>query len=102
MKTQDEQDEELKQVSNFKSKSEKLSWTRKQAKIKKIIEEKLKPIQDEILKLTLEKQPIMDEIDAIRSEMVKTCIHPKDYLEHKGDHIECKFCYNKIHVSRKQ
>ena len=42
--------------------------------------------------------PIMDEINALRSEMVKECVHPIDDLVYKETHIECKFCNGKIGV----
>lgn len=92
-------EEDLREVSGFKSKSEKLSWKRKQVKIQKIIDEKLNPIQEKILALNLKKQPIMDEIAKVRDAMVKTCIHPHEFLEHHDTYVECKFCYNKIKLS---
>ena len=38
----------------------------------------------------------MDEVDALRQEMVKECIHPYDSLVEKDNYIECKFCYKRL------
>lgn len=91
--------EDLKQISNFQDKNIILSWKRKMKKMTTLIES-LTPIQDKILALLEEKQPITDEIEVLRLEMVKSCIHPIDLLQHKGNYIECKFCNAKIVLNR--
>lgn len=94
-----QQVEDLRAVYNYRTKSEKLSWSRKEKKIREWIETELKPIEDEILELTKKKQPILDKINKKRQDMVKDCVHPRAYLTHCGTHIECGFCFNKIQVN---
>lgn len=92
-------EEDLNAVSKHYDKNERLSWKRKEKKMQSIIENKLQPIQDEMLKLIAKKQPIIDEIEKLRAVMVKECIHPKEHLVHKGNFVECKFCNRKLRVN---
>lgn len=96
--TQKEINEQLRKVYNFRNKSEKLSWIRKRKRIETLIES-LKPYEEEILKIIEQKQPIIDKINAIRQDMKKDCVHPRDHLVHKGSYILCKFCNNKIRIN---
>jgi small-conductance mechanosensitive channel len=93
------QKKQLEAVSNHRNKNEKLSFNRKIKKLEELVEA-VKPLEEEILKLFLQKQPLMDEISELRNEMVKECIHPLNYLIHKGDHILCKFCDAKISLPK--
>ena len=96
--TQDEI-EDLREVYNFRTKSEKLSWSRQEKQIQAWISEELEPLQQKILLYTKEKEPILDKINKKRQHMVKDCVHPRAYLTHCGTHIECGFCFSKIHVA---
>jgi ribosomal protein L16 Arg81 hydroxylase len=98
MLDEDEVAKEIKQVSAHADKNQRLAWRRKKARIDTLIE-RIQPLQDKKLEIILQMQPIMDEIEAVRQEMVKECIHPKDHLVHKGTHIECKFCKSKLKVN---
>lgn len=102
---------ELKAVTNVKDKNEKLSWTRRQKRVNSIVEEKLNPLSMELLRIQeefraridpmiAERIEIMDELEILRAQMVKECIHPLDHLIHKGTHIECKFCNVKLSKPR--
>ena len=91
---------ELQGVANFRDKNEKLAWMRKKKKIETIVESDIGPIEAELLKLTTQKQVYMDEVAAIRKEMVRECIHPSDYLIHYGIYIKCRFCEAKISIPK--
>lgn len=86
----------LEKVANNFTRSEKTSWNRKLNKMQKLIDEKLNPIEDQILELQSQKEAIFDEIQVLRNVMVLECVHPYDYLSVKDDYILCKFCYKKI------
>jgi hypothetical protein len=86
-------------IAGYSQNDEKLAWRRKKKKLEGLIEE-IKPIEEKILDLYEEKQPIMDKIAELRQLMVRECIHPKDYLVHKGTHVECKFCDKVIKLKR--
>ena len=59
----------------------------------------LKPIEQQILDLFQQKQPLMDKIAALRAQMVNECVHPKSYLVEKSDGtVYCKFCEKRIKV----
>lgn len=90
---------DIETVSKFADKNQRLAWKRKMNRMETLVE-RLQPFEEKILKLILEKQPIMDEIDEIRRAMILECVHPADYLVHKGTHIECKFCKNKIRLNK--
>ena len=95
--------------SNFE-KAEILAWKRKQKKMQELIDGKLEDIQSKILvsfdsnsnsilDLFLARQPILDEISDIRTEMVSTCIHPEEMLiEQDNDVILCKFCNKQLKI----
>lgn len=86
-------------IANNATRSEKVSWHRKMDNLVQLLAE-LTPIEDEILALIVEKKiPIMDKVQELRGVMVNECIHPLDYLEEKGDHVECKFCQTKIRMA---
>ena len=85
----------LESVANNATRSEKTSWNRKMDNMVKLIAV-LRPIEEQILELMADKMPIMDDIAALRAEMVKECVHPIDDLVYKETHIECKFCGKKV------
>lgn len=86
-------------ISNFKDKNEKLAWIRKRKKIEALVD-KLEPIEMTMLKYVNQKNAIMDEINSIRKEMVKDCIHPHDNLIHYENFILCKFCNSKLSIPK--
>ena len=98
--TEDQTKKELDQVAKFADNAEKLAWRRKLKKMESYIEDEARPLEDKILALYREKLPIMDKIEKLRQVMVDECIHPKEYLIHKGTHIECKFCGKSIKPKR--
>lgn len=92
---------DLTAVAGFADNAEKLAWRRKLKKMEDFLEE-LCPIEDEIIELYIKKQPIMDKVQKLRKEMAKECIHPKEYLVHRGTHVECKFCNKLIKPAKKK
>jgi small-conductance mechanosensitive channel len=82
-------------IANKPNRPEKVSWNRKLANLEKLYE-KIQPIEEQILDLIAQKQPIYDEMQEIREEMVNECIHPYDYLVINDDHVLCKFCNKKL------
>ena len=102
--TPEERDVRLKleSISNQSNKSEKVSWNRKMDNMVKLIA-KLRPIEEQILELTVQKQPIFDEIQELRNIMIQECIHPYENLVlHDDDTIECKFCLSKSVIVNKK
>ncbi len=87
-------------VSNFRDKNEKASWIRKKKNLESLVSD-ITPIEDSILRLTTEKNKIMDEINEIRKTMVVDCIHPQDYLVHYGTYIKCRFCETKVSIPKR-
>lgn len=85
----------LELVADTATRSEKVSWDRKMDNMVTLIA-KLRPIEDQILDLMAAKTPVIDEISALRREMVKECVHPYTHLVLKGDIAECKFCHKKF------
>ena len=86
-------------IVNHASKNERIAWNRKHAKLKKMIEDNISPIEDEILELTMKKQVFIDEAMAVRDILVKECVHSREFLVTKENYILCKFCNNKINVN---
>ena len=92
---------DLESVSNVASRSEKTSWNRKMNNMVKFLS-LLKPIEDSILELSAQKEPIFDEIQILREAMIKECTHPYEYLLHQEDHIICKFCNKKLGIPKRE
>ncbi len=93
-------EKDLKAVANVKSKNEKLSWSRKQKKIEEMVEE-LAPLDAELSRIQLARQERLDAIYALRHQMVKECIHPKNSLVHKDNFISCKFCNSRLSIPKR-
>lgn len=91
--------QKLEVVSNFANRSEKTSWNRKLDNMVKLMA-KLSPIEDEILEIIkTKKQPLLDQINKLRSTMVNECIHPIEQLVDHNNHIECKFCNRRFNIT---
>jgi len=94
---EDQAKKELDSITKFSDKNQRLAWRRKRNRMDDLLK-KMEPLNEEALKVILAKQPIMDEIEHVRQQMIKECVHPRDYLVHKGTHVLCKFCRSKIKV----
>lgn len=89
----------IKKIRESFDKADVLAWKRREKKLKDIIDNKLKPLEDKILEIQLQKQPFFDEIHEIRKEMTESCIHPDDQLvELNNSIILCKFCDKKLKI----
>lgn len=86
------------EIANHATKNERIAWKRKQKKLETIIAEKISPIEDEILRLTMEKQTHMDEVVALREIMVKECVHPAEFLVRNERGVVCKFCLARLRL----
>ena len=89
----------LESIANKSNRSEKTSWNRKMDNMVKLIS-RLSPLEDQIAELEAQKMPIIDDVQSLRQEMTKECIHPYDHLTYFNDHVNCKFCNRKISVPR--
>ena len=85
----------LESIANFSDRNSKMAWERKMSRMQRLLQ-KIQPIEEEIIKLQAKKVPIYDEIQSIREDMVRECIHPFDYLIEKDGYVYCKFCEAKI------
>jgi predicted nucleic acid-binding Zn-ribbon protein len=83
------------EISNIANRSEKTSWNRKMDNMVRLLAE-IKPIEDQIIDLQEKKIPIFDEIQRLRKEMVRDCVHPYEYLLVESDRVICKFCERKL------
>ena len=84
-------------ISGVATRNEKVSWNRKMDGMQDLLD-KIRPIEDQITDLMAIKQPLIDQIQESRQEMVKDCVHPYTHLIYKDDHVVCKFCYKKFVV----
>lgn len=91
----------LETIANTATRGEKVSWDRKMDNMVKMMS-KLRPIEEQIMDLMAQKQPIFDQIAALRVEMVHECVHPYTSLVLKdtenGEAVECKFCLRRFNV----
>lgn len=104
-KPEDETEEQARQrrvlesVSNHATRSEKVSWNRLMDNMISLLA-KLRPIEEKIIKLQAEKQPIFDDVQSVRQRMVRDCVHPYEQLVLKVDGtVECKFCMKTFKVN---
>jgi hypothetical protein len=94
-------DSVIQSIGEIPTQGDKLSFARKQKKMKTLLET-LAPIEQAILDLVLSKDPILDEIAELRISMVDTCIHPVDHLVQSGDVVTCKFCNRRFRLPNEQ
>lgn len=99
-RTPEEVQQDLNTISTVKNKNERLSWKRKYDRLQEMISNEIKPLEDLLLKTLESKMHAMDRVEELRKQMVKECIHPKNNLVHKGDHVECKFCNTKLSLPK--
>ena len=83
------------EIANNANRSEKTSWNRKMDNMVKLLAE-IQPIEDKIIELQERKIPIFDEIQNLRKEMLRDCVHPFEYVLVEVDHAKCKFCERKL------
>ncbi len=95
----EKEENDLKYVTKLFDKNDKLAWNRKKIKMEVLIEQ-LKPFEERILAIILERQPLMDEIVELRKIMVNECVHPIECLLHKETFIHCKFCDARLAINR--
>lgn len=82
----------LEAVANNASRGEKVTWERKMDNMVKLLA-KLHPIENAMLELMVKKNAALDEVAALRQEMVRDCVHPLPHLVHHDDKtVTCKFC----------
>lgn len=99
---------EREEISNHATRSEKVSWERQFGNMQKLLETKIQPLENQILELMAKKNTYIDEMVAIRDELVQDCIHPFEHvaeepmqddlgisLGHSGIYT-CKFCNKKV------
>lgn len=86
-------------ISKTASTSDKTAFTRKINNMKALVA-KIRPLEDEMLRLITEKRPIEDAINSLREEMVRDCVHPIQYITVQDDYTAtCKFCNKRFSVS---
>lgn len=92
-------------IADNATRSEKVSWDRKMDNMVKLLA-KLKPIEEQIMDLMAAKAPIIDEVQALRHEMVRECVHPFTHLTvttevvdgKSNETVACKFCDRKFGI----
>lgn len=89
----------LETIADNATRSEKVSWDRKMDNMVRLLA-RLRPIEEKILDLLAEKGPILDEVQSLRKEMVKECVHPYTHLTFNDSDgtIVCKFCERKFAI----
>lgn len=101
---------EREEISNHATRSEKVSWERQFGNMQKLLETKIQPLENKIIALMAEKSEYIDEMVALRDELVRDCIHPFEHVVedpviehlvvgvgvgHSGIYT-CKFCDKKV------
>lgn len=87
-------------IVNYVGKNERIAWKRRHKNFSDRILRDITPIEEKILELTMQKMHLMDSMEEDRQELMKSCVHPKEFLLLMGDgNVLCKFCDTKIRVS---
>lgn len=85
-------------IGSHAIKGEVAAWTRKRKSIERVVATSIRPLEDQIIAANAALQPLYDQLNTMRAEMVEFCIHPIDMLAYKGDHVICKFCGAKLNA----
>jgi uncharacterized Zn-finger protein len=87
-------------VVNYVDKNERIAWKRRHKNFGERIIRDVTPLEEQILELTMQKMHIMDTMEEDRQELIKSCVHPREFLVLKDDgYVLCKFCQSKLRVS---
>lgn len=87
-------------IASNSDKNQKLTFERRHKKMQGLIS-LLDPINKQINELLSQKLPIEEEVEDLKNKLHMDCVHPLEFLSHKGSHIICKFCNTKLVVNRK-
>lgn len=82
-------------------KKDKVMFARKLEELEQIMVQ-IRSYEERISELMIAKQPLIDELTVLRQQMVKICVHPKDFLFSEGDHVVCKFCNKRLQVNGRE
>lgn len=96
-KDEEQVEEDKKNIGKIQTPADKISWKRKREKLEELVSE-VQRGEDEILEIRSRNAPKIKKIEKYRETMVYECIHPYEYLVHKGQYIECKFCNKKLRI----
>lgn len=88
-------------VIKYVSHNERVAWKRRHKNFSKKILSEITPLEDEILELTMRKMHKMDELEEDRQNLIASCVHPREFLRLRDDHVYCTFCDTKIKVNFK-
>lgn len=84
----------IKIISDSSEKKEKVMFSRKMEDLNELLAE-IQQFETKISEMIVAKQPLLDQLFMMRKEMVKICVHPREFLEQTDDGVICKFC-NKV------
>ena len=99
---------EREEISNHATRSEKVSWERQFGNMQKLLETKIQPLENQIIDLMAKKAAYIDEMVALRDDLVQDCIHPFEHVASPYDAVgnlleghtagiyTCKFCNKKV------
>lgn len=87
-------------ISNHPTKNEIATFARRRKSIEKFIDSKINPLENEIFEINAKLETCYDELKQMREEMVSICVHPRDLLIFKDDHVLCKFCNVRLGVPK--
>lgn len=89
----------LETIADTATRSEKVSWDRKMDNMVRLLA-RLRPIEEQLLDLMAQKGPLLDEVQGLRKDMVKDCVHPYTHLTYNENDgtIVCKFCERKFAI----
>jgi hypothetical protein len=87
----------LETVADSATRGEKVAWDRKMDKMVTLLAQ-LKPLEDQIIDLMAKKMPLIDDVAALRHDMIRECVHPYQMLIPHGEVIKCKFCDRQFSV----
>ena len=91
--------EVFKKITDHAPKNDRIAWQRKHKKLKAMVDANITPLEDQILELTMKKMVFVDDAVALRDVLAAECVHPKEFLVTKEDHVLCKFCDTKLKVN---
>jgi ABC-type uncharacterized transport system ATPase component len=84
-------------ISNAATRGEKISFDRKMNNMVLLLSQ-LSPLEEQITELMARKIPILDSVQALRVEMVNSCVHPSTHLVINEHYAVCKFCDRKFNI----
>lgn len=93
--------EDKKIIYDITPKKDKVMFARKLEELNNLLSV-IREYEEKISKIIIEKQVYLDQLQVLRTSMVKLCVHPSEFLVKTENYFHCKFCEKRLQINAKK